>query len=446
MNDIWTRPPQKDNLEPLVIENIYKAEFETAKLKTPINSINTNNLYLIATKKNNMYYSENPNGQIPFDEGYLYLDEVTQKLYYSKGTYDNAEYLCDWNKSIANNLNCQDYHCTITKDGDLIFMRRPYQNNTRSNPIIYPNGDYNNPKMIDFGDRIKPFSFVIDNAIEHSYNKDFFIFGEYRGWNKAEDNSELYIWKVTKPYDNPDNWRRVDTWHIRHYESGDGPNPNREIGHFHTANFDFYSGAWIVSTGDVGHQCRFLVSKDDGETWVDQNTGGGQRSRTVGMIFTKDAMYYQTDSTRADHALYKVNRGVDGYLDFSNLIKICNLSQTGEAGYCTALMRDPYGLLFIDRMESRIDLSNTISLYFYSLDDEKLYKLGTYNAIEEYTNFDSEGRYGLPPTAFTHYQPPNDDGIIMGSTSKTKPFLIDILNNNAEKLIGNIKMKIVRVR
>ncbi len=414
-----------------------KVSFESATIVNGITENHTNNLYLIAVKHTNKY------GQLPTYHGYLYLNEVEQKLYYSANKYDNPIYLCDWNSTVANGLSCKEYHCTITPQGDIIFMRRPYNNTIRSNPIIYPHNDYDNPYVIDFGDSIKPFSFVIDNAIDYSPNNDFFMFGEYRGWNEADNDTELYIWKVSAPYNTVDCWQRVLTKYVRHFNSDEGHHIGNEIGHFHTCNYDFYSGNWIVTTGDLEYQVKIFVSSDNGVTWVDQNVDGGQYVRTVGFIFTKDYAWYQTDSTVTNHALYRVPRNVNtNALEFANIEKVCNLSANGEAGYCTAYIREPNGLLMLNRMEEKVIEDDIVKLEFFSLDENKLYILGEYKVIDGYTNFDYQGRYGFPVQAYTHYQPLNSDGIICGGTVLTKPFLLDILGNNKDKLIGNLKIRV----
>ena len=426
----------------------YNVKFTTIppneNLSTPFIGVN-GNLYLIAIKADNTFYEDAPNGRTPTPKGYLYLDQRRQKLYYSVGFYDKPEYLCDWDFTLAGNQQCEAWHCTITKDGDLIFLRRPYNNRVRQNPIIYPHDDYNNPYVIDFGDDVKPFSFVTDNAVDHYYNGDFFIYGEYRGWSAEDNDTELYIWKVSKPYNTPASWRRVFTQYVRHSSSPEGPHAGQEIGHFHSVNWDFYSGAWIASSGDVGYQCRFFMSTDNGETWqtVTNSNFLGQASRTVGVIFTKDGLYYQTDSTGANHCLYFVGRDSDGYPDFTTQTKICDLSQGGAAGYATALLENPYGLVLIDRMEGGPEGVDTLPLYFYDLKNNNLVKLIDAKAIEGYQEYDYPGRFGLPMLAYTHYQSPYETGIIMGGTLVTKPFTLALAGNKSKIVLGVVKEDII---
>lgn len=446
--NVPTVEQMEDEIENAKTIKSYNVRFTTMppveNLTTPFIGIH-GNLYLIAVKVDNTYYAEEPNGRTPTPKGYLYLDQRRQKLYYSVGFYDKPEYLCDWNSEIADGQQCEAWHCTITKDGDLIFLRRPYNNRTRQNPIIYPHGDYTHPYVIDFGNDIKPFSFVTDNAVDHSYNGDFFIFAEYRGWSAEDNDTELYIWKVVKPYNTPSCWTRVFTQYVRHYNSSEGPHAGQEIGHFHTVNWDFYSGAWIASSGDADYQCRFFMSKDDGETWqtVTNSSFYGQASRTVGVIFTAEGFYYQTDSTKTKHCLYFVGRDEDGYPDFSTQTKICDLSQSGAAGYVTALMREPYGLVLIDRMEAGPQGVDTLPLYFYDLKNSQLVHLIDAKAIEGYDQYEYSGRFGLPALSYTHYQSPYETGIIMGGTIVTKPFTLALAGNMKDLIVGVLKEEIV---
>lgn len=425
------------------INGIYRAKFTTIAPKERIDVGYNGNYYLIAVKTDNTYYGDAPNGRIPVAKGYLYLNAEEQKLYYSEGKFDNPQYLCDWNAQIANNVPCQYYHCTITKDGDIIFFYRPYGLTIRMNPIIYEHGNYNNPHVIDFGSDIKPFGFAVDSGVDHCYNDDYFMFAEYRGWNVADNDSELYIWKVVKPYNTKSCWTRVFTQYVRHYESPEGSHPGNEVAHFHTCNYDFYSGDWIASSGDVTYQIKFFISEDGGDTWSIPSTIAGQASRTVGVVFTKEGLYYQTDSTGSDHALYYVGRDNNGHIDFSTQTKICNLSKTGAAGYGTALLFEPYGLVFIDRMEFGAQGTTTLPLYFYDLKKNKLIHLMDAKAIDGYASYESDGRFGLPPLAYTHYQSPYENGIVMGATTITKPFLLDLVGNKKDVIVGVVKEDIV---
>lgn len=420
------------------IDRDYIANIEMSGLSTAPN-INSNNLMLVAIKHINIA------GYDPKYVGYLYLDETTQKLYYSDKRYDNPTYLCDWNTALAATVwaghgNCEYWQGFITPDGDLLFFRTPSSTLDRGNPIIYPAGDYANPIVIDFGAGTAPLS-AINPGIDFDPANNFFIYGEYRGWDLADDDTPIYLWKVVKPYSNPANWSIIATYYVRHYESPEGAHPGLEISHFHTVNYDTYSGAWIATTGDGADRCKIIMSIDDGVNWTIEATGS-TTYRTVGLIFTPDAVYWGTDQSGTNHKVFKVTRDVNNYPDFTTMIELATL-HSGQATYGTTLVRNPYGLLFIDRAEPRYD--EMLDLQFYSLDDNKLYTLGIYDRLPGADAVESEGRHGWGEV-MTYYQSSYEDGIVTGSRSARKPVTLEILENDVNNLIGNTKIVVKRVR
>jgi hypothetical protein len=408
----------------------YRMEFETMQTESSIDGVSPPELSLIAIKRDNTRLTE-----IPL--GYLYLDEETNKLYYSKAVYDNPIYLCDWQTTIgATGIgNCDDYRATIAPNGSIIFIKR----GERANPVVYPAGSYSSPVIVDLSSGIMPWGYLNDASIDHSPNGSFFVFGEYLSAT-APTGPETYLWKVSSPYTNSADWNIVHTMlHSAYNDVGNSLNPEIEIAHFHTVIRDPISGYWYASTGDAEIQCRVLVSTDECVTWTDLNLGGGGQNRFVGFVITEDAAYYGTDS-KSPHALYKVPR-VSGVLDFANKVFLRSLSGLGQVTYRTVLLRDPYGLLLLDCAEPRED--GIIDYFFYSLDDNTLYKVGTFEAIENYQIYEAVGRFQIPNYFVTRVQPPNEDGIICGSTKYSKPTLIKILDNGEVDYLGN--KKIIRV-
>jgi hypothetical protein len=413
----------------------FVAEFATSKQLPNISDSIDLNLSLIAIKTIQK-------GNTPPDTvGYLYLNESSQKLYYSKAIFNNPEYLCDWDSSLSDGSSCQNYQATITKDGDIIFLK----NWTRGNPIIYPANDYNNPYVVDFGELLKPCCWLNNTGIDHSPTNDYFVFGEYTTHKLADEqnNDPRNIWKVTKPYNNPSNWQIKHSFKHVYFTSPESDEPGNEIGHIHTIIRDFYSGAWYCSTGDIDRHCRVWESLDEGETWYEV-ASVGQKWRALGMIFTKDSAYWGTDAGGTEHALYKVDRNpITGVLDFTNLTLITSLFLSPEQTqrtYSNHLLREPHGLLFLDRAEPRPD--NKLDLFFWSFKYERLFTVGTYDRVENGDILEVEGRHGFGNQVATIYQPTLEDGIITGGGSVVRPMTLDLLNNRVDNFLGNIKIKI----
>ncbi len=421
----------------------FTVDFETIELPTAINVYNDKRLYLIATKKDNYYNADNPPIQIPQDVGYLYLDEATEKLYYSAGRYDNPVYLCDWDDTLATTAGdavCKNWIPVITKDGDIVFLHQGKEE--ALNPIVYPNTDYTSPVIVDFGADQKPSGLTTDTGCTVSFYGDFFIYGEYMPNGVTELNgTPIRIWKVVKPYVNKVNWTIVDTWYYSNSGEPWGENPTREISHFHTIAYDFYTGNWYANTGDLNAFCRVLISANDGVTWTEV-VSGSQMYRTLGYIFTEDAVYWGTDAAHPYHNLYKASR-VAGVIDFSTTTRLIQFPYVSGSGnvqrtYNTCLIREPYGLLFLDRAEARTD--GLLDVMFWSLEDNKLHQLAVLTSSETAETT----RYGFGNMVCTYYQGNNTDGIICGSSTYERYISVKVLSNTDDNRLGVLKIKVSR--
>lgn len=414
---------------PDIAKKKYKLEYETIKLSNGLNA-KPHNLALISIK--NVY------GTSPEYEAFLFFDAQTNKLYIADSAVSNIEYLCDWNLELSNNVSCFEYLTTITADGDIIFFRK-YM---RENPIIYPHTNYHNPIRIDFGDNLKPYGFLTSVSVVH-FSDGSFVFGDYTNHKLVDEqnNDPRCIWHVTKPYTDVENWKVAHRFKHVYYTSPESDEPDNEIGHIHTVAYDFYADTLYCTTGDIDRHCRVYRSKDKGVTWSHVVTGG-QKYRSVGLTFRKDACFYGTDSFYHQHELYKAERGDDGEVDFTNIKRVCSLEPLNRNGsqatYGTILLRNPNGLLFLDRAEPRED--NLLDIPFYSFDDEKLYMTATFG--KKLFNIDPN-RNGLCNQCFTDYQPATTDFVVCGGGSVIRHNTTDILNNSADNYIGVLKLKVV---
>lgn len=436
---MWTKPRKVEATN----EVGFSLSIESIKNNLAIDERkNNDDLALIGTRK------DQKGTYMPDTIGYLYLNVDEQKLYYSSGRPYNPVFLCDWNLDLSGGVACQHYQVHITNDGDLIFLA--YRK--RENPIIYPSGDYNNPKRIDFGSEIKPFGFSTSDGVASSPTNDFFMFGDY-AFHSLEDennNDPRIIWKVSKPYDNPDNWRHVHTFKHVYYESPVSDEPDNEIGHVHTVVRDFYNGDWYASTGDIDRHCRVMRSVDEGETWVEV-ASGGQKWRALGMTFTEEGAWWGTDSHRTEHSLYKIPRDNSGVLDFAGMEKIIDLEMKADNNtqptYATVYLREPHGLLFLDRAEPREDMMFDVP--FYSFKYKKLYNLKTIEAAPDYDHGPSSDvwigsfRFGFPLQCSTVYQPHSDSSVYCGSGGWIRGNGLDILGNRSDNHIGALKLTVL---
>ena len=462
---------------PDILTKKYKLEYETIKYSEGLNSTPAN-LVLVATKTINKppQYDSEQNKLVPSKpecEGFLFFDSEGKEMYYADSSAQNIKRLRSWDKTLANNVSCFDYLATITADGDIIFLRKWL----REDPIIYPSGDYNNPHRVEINYNvgteekpqiIKPYGFLTSVSITQ-FADGSFVFGEYTK-HKQEDETNgdpRCIWRVTKGENGyaPENWSVVRKFKHIYYKNVNNNTPvvNDTIGHIHTMAYDFYTDTLYCTTGDENPHCQVFKSKDRGETWVNNDANdkkdaiasGSQKYRSVGMVFTEDGCYYGTDSFYDKHALYKASRvngknGEFGEIDFPNIERVCFLEprerEGSQATYGTILLRNPSGLLFLDRAEPRED--GELDIPFYSFDDKKLYMTATFGKtfFDEPQLVDGESkdvRNGLCNQCFTEYQPTTTDFVLCGGGKNIRHNKTDILNNSINNYIGVIKMKVV---
>ena len=420
-------------------------ELKASKYKLEISAI-TNNGGIKATKSEypilfGVKMSNERKNEHPRPIGWLYyMNKEPYDIYYADGNPDKLEYLFTWNKDVTygGNKTPMNYSPFITKDGDIIFVFRgeqvddyttqpSFNPEARQNPIIYPSDDYNNPVVVDFGDKIKPTSWLMNCGADYIYDKDIFMFAEYT----RTVHKKSYTWKVTKPFTNPDNWRRVQEFDLSG-EYIDG------MKHMHTVNYDPFSGAVYTSTGDDSTAAAIYVSKDYGETWdieIDNSVypNAEKYARVLNFIFTKDKVYWATDSFKRDmHFLFEVNRDADGYADFSSITELAELPER-QATYILCLTENPNGLLILDRYDNKSN--KPMNVYFWSFKTQSLHTIHTLYPLDgKVTNV------GFRPEATNFYQAINDKRIVSGFGYR--PNENEGLGNKVDDRVYNLVMEV----
>ena len=453
----------KNDIEPILtkIDDIslgFNVEITTVSNLGNI-SVDGNNLCLVAQKQ---IYT---NGEMPNVTGYLYLDIYEQKLYYSATIPDNPIYLCDWNEDIAYSSsgmsayrNADRWHFTITKHGDIICLA----NYARCKPIVYPHGNYNSPVLVD-GLSTNPYGFLTQQSAVHLDNGDMY-FGEYAVHYELneQNNDRRNIWKVTAPYTNSSNWTIEHSFKHVYYTSPVSDEPTNEIGHIHSVTFDFYTNTVYANTGDIGRHVRIWRKKLPNGTWSEcavgigdgQDTEASQKFRVVNLLYTKDACWWANDSFNELHNLYKASRDANGDVDFSTTVKVTNLemfdgrsNENRQPTYINVLLRNPNGILFIDRAEERKD--RKLDIVFYSFDKEKAYICGTFEKVPETNGLFNMGdkagipnRLGFPNQCAVGYQPFNTDYVMIGGATHIRMNQVDLFNNSPDSYVGTLKIKI----
>ena len=419
------------------------------------------NLCLVCQKQ--IYKNE----RFPDVSGYLYLDIYENKFYYSSPLPDTPKYLCDWKRDVAysacgNNTNAKAdrWHFSITKDGDIICLL----NYKRCKPIVYPSGDYNNPIVVD-GITTNPYGLLTQQSIVQMDDGTFY-FGEYtlHSLEDEQNNDRRNIWKVTKPYTDASSWTIEHSFKHVYYDSPESDEPDNEIGHIHSVTYDWYTNTLYANTGDIGRHIRIWRKMLPDGVWEEcakcigdgQSTEDEQRFRTLNLLYTEDACWWASDSKRLCHNLYKAGRDVNGNVDFSTTQKIVNLesfegrsANNTQPTYINILMRNPNGILFLDRAEDRVD--RKLDIVFYSFDENRAYICTTLKKVPESNGLFNMGdkasminRLGLPNQCAVGYQPFNTDYVMTGGATYIRMNQIDLFNNNPDNYVGAVKIKITR--
>lgn len=372
----------------------------------------------------------------PFPVGYLFRDNYdgnVQRLLYAPDRPDAPmQEIGTWDRALAAGSTMRDYQVFITKTGDLICLFRGefYKGDeaSRRNPIVYPAGDYDNPVEVDLP--IKPMAWLQNSGIDQIYHssKNYFIFAEYT--RPAEGHTKAYVWKVSAPYTDPANWQIIRD------EDAEQNGPDGTVKHFHTVNFDPWSGAWLITSGDDNAQIKTHISTDDGETMT-QVAGGSQKNRVLNFAFDRDYVYWGSDWGDGTHGLYRVGRDSNGLPDFNTETRLTPLP-LGQSTYVTAYLHNPRGLLILDRIDVARADRDGVDVHFWSLEDNKLYTLARFKP--------RQGRSGTVGTGFrasatTLYQSPSDNRIVVGFDRYGN--WMDMLTNRDGNPLNTILLEVV---
>ncbi len=384
--------------------------------------------------------------EFPNPVNWLYLStKAPYRFKYSNGRPDNLIDLCAWNSAITWNgsKNPFQYVHGITNDGDIISVARgdllgngPINPDARQNPIIYPEGDYLNPVVVEFGERIKPTAWLGSYGFCPVPGQDFFLMSEYT----RTVHEKMYIWKVSKPYSNPDNWRRVVEFTVDR-----GPN-NEDVGqkHIHNVQYDPWSGQLVASTGDYGLGPRILVSNDLGETWTVQAEGDEKHCRLLQLSFAPEGVYWATDSGEiAKHSLFFIPRNNDKKINYaiSNHQELYSFPKHDgyQATYTTVRLHNPNGLLFLDRQDT-IVADTTMKVYFWSFETNSMHIIGEIKELQ-----DGQQGVGFRCDGMTAYQSSLDPRIVVGYNTVRYQNSINAIGNKADDRICNLTLVVNKI-
>lgn len=258
------------------------------------------------------------------------------------------------------------------------------------------------------GESIKPHCWFSNSGLEFLTEENCFIFGEYARPNTEPAN----IWKVTYPYDNPNNWK------IAYGSSGKGEGV-REVEHFHSINLDPFTNILYAVSGDEGSESWIFKSENNGDSWV-KVYGGTEETRiyarAINMVFTSDYAYYGSDQA---NIMLRVGR-TDDVLDFAKIERVVDANGvnvlwqeddniTGEV-YYTCLIDEPFGILLLSRKGGfDTTIRKPINIYFYDFERNLYYRIKQFP-----TTLQSDALNGFRCEAVNVYQSRIEKRIVCG--------------------------------
>ncbi|WP_373711774.1 hypothetical protein [Jeotgalibaca porci] len=350
-----------------------------------------NNLILLTTNQ------KNKRGEQIETMGYLWSDQSEMGgIYYSPTLDDEPTKLFDWTET----YKATRYKFVICSNGDVVaVLRGDFAASARNNPLIFKKSASYARSEIALP--IRPTAWFQNSGMNYkqgnSIDEDYFVFAEYT----RPIHDVGYVWKVTYPFENPSNWRK-----IMEVTAGDDAYADSEIEHFHTANYDPYGDCWLVTSGDEDQQVNVWMSTDGAETFT-RIGGGSQSDRVINYVFLKDEIYWASDWSDHTHGLYKMVRDENERPSFSTKQRVRALP-VGQSTYHTIYDYSSNGLLLLDYAESRED--HLLDVYYYDIRKDELRLLDIVNASSagEATNI-----FGFRASASSHYVNKHDGKAVL---------------------------------
>ena len=185
---------------------------------------------------------------------------------------------------------------------------------------------------------------------------------------------DYYVWKGVAPYN------KENLWQIVFKQKSE-----KEIHHFHQLKRDPWTNFLYLTSGDVGNQNKWWISEDLGCTFRLINSAAHceckpNALRMTHFVFTKDYIYWATDSP-SEHSLFRIERSLsDGIIDVSTQVKLTNLP-FGQGTNAMCFIEKINALFLFERIGwSETDiyqrfLRGRFNEYLYSINENQLYTI-----------------------------------------------------------------------
>lgn len=364
-------------------------------------------------------------GTPPKTAMYLFYDNGSPiKFYVAKNSPDaEKQFLFDWDfsKTYNGNAKPEEYSIAIMDNGDILCVWRSEliltgsDDSVRKNAIIYPHDDYSSPKVIDFGEAIRPSGWFGNVGAQFIYPLGVFMFCEYT----RPSVEYARVWRVVYPYDDPNNWSIVKEIQLSgHVESG--------FKHFHHISYDHFSGNIYATTGDDNSAAAIYVSTDNGFTFSLLHGPNEADCRLLNFVYTEDFIYWSSDTYYDyNHHLFRIERDENGIMDFNTLTRLVdgmpmNPNTNSNATYALVFLKKLNALVFLNYADLR---GSEINIDVWDISAGILKTAGVIKSVDG-----TELRIGFRCEYVSIY--PHDNKILTGFSSGAKYH-----NNN--KGLGN---------
>lgn len=310
---------------------------------------NVGNCGILCAKEHNHI-----DGFAPTYEYYILGDPATNRVYYSKDLTSKIELftfgdrLGYWSFGIDanNNIIC-------CKQAEYLSDTLEHSDSLRINPIVYLSSEfYRIPHEVNFGSALKPCGWLSSVGFICLNNGDCLL-AEYTRPVVATAN----VWKISGDPTIASNWSVRKSFTLSGSDTG--------FKHVHCVMQDFYTGVCYFGTGDDDSSSHTYYSTDNGNTWTAGKTNSEKYCRFLNLIFTKDWVYWSTDSNKVNyHFVFKAPRRTNGVIDFNNITDLIEIPLEAHlATYGCAYFPEYGALLLLERVDNVNETEMPVRVY-----------------------------------------------------------------------------------
>lgn len=415
---------------------------------------NTEGIYINSTGRGNSSIrcakeQSYVDGSHPVIEWYLLEEPNTGRFYYSKDLSEK-KYLFTFP------YDAYKYSVGILQNNDIIFVMDAdsitldnKDDANRVNPYVFlASENWAICHEVDFGSALKPCGWLGNSGFKVIANGDA-LFCEYTRQTTYTCN----VWKLSGDPLNASNWVVTKSFVVTSTDNA------TLFKHAHMVMQDFYTGVCYMSTGDDLIGAMMWASTDNGSTWtqlvspdsdgqVNQYgyiNGSEKYCRCLTMTFTKDYIYWATDSSSATlHWLFKAQRDANGVLDYSTVIDYVNIpANNGASTYGTAYVPELNAIVLLDRCDV---VATEMDLKLVTLDDGQLYTFGKLESASGSRNIGFRTRFSewYPKNGLIHFGFAMHIGRLTNAINQNKGFNNSGSGDHPENNINNLAMQVYK--